>query len=112
METQPESKPKGVRRSRAEIEALLEAFERSGQSKYEFCRDHGLKETTFSVWRRKRPGASASSPGFHPVVLSAGRACGGPRVRTPGGFEIDMPVATTAVEIAALIEVLGRGRSC
>lgn len=46
-------------------EALLDAFEQSGQSGVAFCRQHGLKYPTFAVWvqrRRRKQGVGSSPP--------------------------------------------------
>lgn len=56
----PQRKVKRVRRSRAEINRLLEAFERSGTTQQAFCRGHGLSVATFSYWRRKATSARAA----------------------------------------------------
>ena len=42
-----------VRRSPDEWRAILERFERSGQSHREFCLAEDLAPSTFSWWRRK-----------------------------------------------------------
>jgi hypothetical protein len=39
-------------------DALLDAFEQSGQSAMAFCRQHGLKYPTFATWVQKRRRAS------------------------------------------------------
>src|SRR5208283_1983027 len=42
------------RRSRAEAEQLLDAFESSGLRRREFCQQHGVAMGTLDVWRKRR----------------------------------------------------------
>ena len=112
MET--ESTPiKRVRRSRAQINELLEAFRRSGSTQQAFCREHGLSVATFSNWRRKTE-APATGEGamFRPVRLAPSAANCGPAVRLPDGVELFFPEGSSAQDIAALIMALSRSLSC
>ncbi|MDE0488923.1 MAG: IS66 family insertion sequence element accessory protein TnpB [Chloroflexota bacterium] len=54
-----------VRRSRAEWQAILSRFERSGQGRREFCEAEGLVLGTFSWWRTQlgRSGAGGTAAG-------------------------------------------------
>ena len=42
------------RRSRAEAEQLLDAFESSGLRRREFCQQHGIAVGTLDAWRNRR----------------------------------------------------------
>lgn len=42
-----------MRRKQAEIEQLVEAQRKSGQTVPDFCREHGLSEANFYVWRQR-----------------------------------------------------------
>jgi transposase-like protein len=42
------------RRSRAEVEQLVDAFERSGLRRREFCLKHGVVLGTLDFWRKRR----------------------------------------------------------
>lgn len=42
-----------MRRSRDQWRELLERFERSGQSREQFCRERGLTLSSFDRWRRQ-----------------------------------------------------------
>jgi len=42
------------RRSRGEVERLLNAFERSGLRRREFCLKHGVALGTLDFWRKRR----------------------------------------------------------
>lgn len=46
--------PKHVRLPKAQREAILDEFERSGLSGTAFAKAHGIKYTTFAGWARKR----------------------------------------------------------
>ena len=49
-----------MRRKRAEADAIVEAFERSGQSRREFCAATGLSPHTLDYYRRRRAAAEPS----------------------------------------------------
>jgi hypothetical protein len=42
------------RRSRAEAEQLVDAFEASGMRRREFCLQHGVALGTLDLWRKRR----------------------------------------------------------
>ena len=42
-----------ARRSRDQWRELLQRFEHSGQSREDFCREHGLTLSSFAHWRRE-----------------------------------------------------------
>ena len=72
-----EGKRAVVRRSPDEWRAILERFERSGQSHREFCLAEDVAPSTFSWWRRKlrRSGPNgATVDGAVFVELAAERA--------------------------------------
>ena len=50
---------RGVRRTAAQWQELIERFEREGQTRGGFCAAHGIALSTFDLWRRKRRGTSA-----------------------------------------------------
>ena len=104
------SKTKRVRRSRAEVDEILAAFERSGLTQQEFCRESGLSVATFSNWRRKA--AAGDGPALRPVRLA--EAPEGPpiAVRFPGGLEVFFPGASGPDEIAAVVASLSAFERC
>jgi len=83
---------KRVRRSRAEIEALLAAFQQSGLTQVAFARQQNLNIATFRRWLSKsRSGGKRREQdqlkGFCSVTL---REEGGPfLIRLPGGIEVE-----------------------
>ena len=54
MSEQREHRKIQQRRSRAEAEQLLDAFETSGLRRREFCQQHGVAVGTLDVWRKRR----------------------------------------------------------
>jgi len=107
------SKPKRVRRSRAEVKELLVAFKRSGSTQQAFCREHGISVATFSNWRRKAQAAGASTkPTFRPVRLADTPVVCGLSVRLPDGVELFFPAESSAADIAALVKALKTNGSC
>jgi hypothetical protein len=93
------------RRSRAEAEQLLDAFESSGLRRREFCQQHGVAVGTLDVWRKRRRQERSTLAGKR---LGAGKAHVGKEVAISGRL--------VAVEIAGrsssgrLTVVLPRGQ--
>jgi hypothetical protein len=58
-----EKKRKYIRRNPAQMYALMQAYESSGQSIKEFCLCHDLAPSTFSYWRNKYLSKEASGEG-------------------------------------------------
>ena|SRR5664279_3200915 len=54
MSEQQEHRKIQQRRTRAEAEQLLDAFESSGLRRREFCQQHGVAVGTLDVWRKRR----------------------------------------------------------
>jgi len=92
-----------ARRSAEERQRLLKEFESSGQTRREFCEQHGIAVATLDVWRRRRKrqprfvevalAAQASGPGFA-LVLANGR-----RIESSWGFaEADLARLIRAAE--------------
>src|SRR5271165_637217 len=54
MSEQQEQRKIQQRRSRAETEQLLDAFESSGLRRREFCQQHGVAVGTLDAWRKRR----------------------------------------------------------
>jgi transposase-like protein len=62
------------RRSRQEVEQLIEEYESSGLSRSEFCRERGLSLSTLSRYRKRR---TRQAPAGHNALLAvevSGRA--------------------------------------
>jgi transposase-like protein len=93
------------RRSRAEAEQLVDAFEVSGMRRQEFCLKHGVVVGTLDFWRKRRreeQGAVASNPAR--MQNAAARA----RVANSGRL-VAVEIAGTAIS-GKLAVVLPRGR--
>jgi len=66
-----------VRRTRAQIDQLLEAFARSGLTQQAFCQQNGLSAATFSNWRRKAVAADGiAADGIAAAEAGAAGAAG------------------------------------
>jgi hypothetical protein len=65
-----------VRRSAAEIQALLMEYEKSGMSAKSFCRAHQLKRAYFSRWLL-RYGSKKATKGFVAIDLPVETAASG-----------------------------------
>jgi hypothetical protein len=64
-------------------DALLDAFEQSGQSAMAFCRQHGLKYPTFATWvQKRRRGTEPVHPRFAEVVAVGTRVAPSPPHRS------------------------------
>lgn len=94
----------------------LALFARSGQGVREFCREHGVGQSTLSAWRRGRgvPGPAAASNGLVKVAVSGSRpgesgelaARSRVLIRLNGGRQIEVPTGTDVAWVAALSERL------
>ena len=58
-----------TRRSAAQWRKLVERFDRSGQSRSNFCAANGLALSTFDLWRRKLGETQAAADEAHPESL-------------------------------------------
>ncbi len=93
------------RRSRAEVEQLLDAFESSGLRRREFCQEHDVVVGTLDFWRKRRRQKRG---------LVAGHRLGARRVHA--GAEVAISGRLVAVELAGtpisgrLAVVLPRGQ--
>ena len=54
--------PVRSRRTLDEWRELLDCFEQSGQTREQFCSDHGLALSTFGRWRKRLRRQAAPSP--------------------------------------------------
>ena len=110
------------RRSRAETEQLVDAFEVSGLRRREFCLKHGVVVGTLDFWRKRRreeqgPVASnpartqnvAARPRLVAVELAdvpAGAASGGIAVVVSRGRRIEVSRGFDAATLERLLAVL------
>jgi len=99
-----------VRRSRVEIEEILEAFERSGLTQQAFCREKELSVATFSNWRRKA--AAGDGAALRPVRLTEASTGPAIAVRFPDGLEVFFPSGSGPEEIAAVVASLNAFERC
>jgi len=93
------------RRSRAEAEQLVDAFEVSGLRRREFCLKHGVVVGTLDFWRKRRreeQGAVASNPARTQNVAARARVADSGRL-------VAVELAGTASS-GRLAVVLRRGR--
>jgi hypothetical protein len=115
------------RRSRAEAEQLLDAFESSGLRRREFCQQHGVAMGTLDVWRKRRRqerstlaskrlgtskvhvGKEVANSGKLVAVEIAGRPTGGRlTVVLPRGQRVEVFEGFDAATLERLLGVLDR----
>ena len=112
------------RRSRAEVEQLVDAFESSGLRRREFCQKHEVAVATLDFWRRQKremvaghrlsarkvnPRAEAGSDGRLVAVELAGAAPSGRlAVVLPRGRRVEVSEGFDAVTLERLLGVLER----
>jgi transposase-like protein len=102
-----------VFRGRARIQQLLEAYDASGLSQKEFCRQHGVCLSTFTYWlKTRRKDATGAPKGFRPVRVVPGAVTQGTVVRLPCGIEVVLPAGSSARDVAQLITLLRPEASC
>jgi transposase-like protein len=113
MREQQVNRKSQQRKSREEAERLVNAFERSGLRRREFCLKHGVALGTLDFWRKRR-GLERERM----VSAGSGTLNGEGRSKTPGGesrlvaVEVAGWPAWTESEAASggLAVVLSRGR--
>jgi uncharacterized iron-regulated membrane protein len=112
-------KPSNPRRevhrcSVAERRRWLDRHERSGLSQWDFCARHGLALSTFTYWkRRERATGAEQAISFVEVPGPVGEAQALPMtdaavvIELAGGVRIELPQATEAKWLAALLREIG-----
>ena len=107
MNEEQSGRPRGRRRSRAEVDQLIAEYEGSGLTRQQFCAKHGLALVTLDRYRKRRREGGASSPDdkrFLRVELRGGKPAGsdgpgnelavvlrsGRRIELRGGFDADL----------------------
>jgi transposase-like protein len=98
-------------------EALLDAYEQSGQTAMAFCRQHDLKYPTFATWVQKRRRQSASSgPAFAEVMIEAQSARTPDveplRITLPEGTLIEISERKQLPWVLELLRLLNPTRPC
>lgn len=100
-------------------DALLDAFEQSGQSAMAFCRQHGLKYPTFATWvQKRRRGSGPAHPGFAEVTVDLPATVEPPvvpepmRITLPDGIRIDIACRKQLAWAVELLRHLSPLRSC
>lgn len=100
-------------------EALVDAFEQSGQSAMAFCRQHGLKYPTFATWvQKRRRGSVPALPRFAEVAVDfpvAPEPLPAPeplRITLADGTRIDISCRKQLAWAAELLRHLSPPRSC
>ena len=93
------------RRSRAEAEQLVDAFESSGLRRREFCQKHDVAVGTLDFWRKRRRQERGVVAGHQP---GARKVHGGAEVASSGRL-VAVELAGTATS-GRLTVVLPRGR--
>ena len=92
-----------ARRTVAQWRKLIERFDRSGQTRGDFCAAHGLALSTFELWRRKVGETQATSDEAPPeslfVELTNGTEPTGPaRTATgAGAWEVELELGAGVV---------------
>jgi hypothetical protein len=105
------------RRSRAEAEQLVAAYEASGLSRVEFCRQQGLSLATLARYRKRQrqaQGAAATGNRWLAVEVSGvstavgSGTTGGLAIALPGGRRIEVGRGFDAQTLVQLLGVLER----
>ena len=91
-----------ARRSAAQWRKLIERFDRSGQTRSNFCAANGLALSTFDLWRRKLGETQAAADEAHPeslfVELTNPTEPAGPRTAAEtGAWEVELELGAGVV---------------
>jgi hypothetical protein len=100
-----------VRKSRKQWQAIVRAFERSGDSHEKFCAAEGINVGNFRAWlyRLRRQASARSEVQLVPVEVVARSAPMDAIVVVVGGVEIRVPAGTDPAYLARLV---GELRGC
>jgi hypothetical protein len=95
--------------SRAKTRAVwskrVAAFERSGQSRREWCAAHGVSVGSLDAWRYRLQREAAS--GLVPVVVAEPTPIGATIELASGGVTLRLPMCADAAWLASLVRGLG-----
>ena len=94
---------------RAEKEALLASFVRSGLNAAQFCRTQGLHPATFSAWQKARRTGSSSFAEVRvtePTPTSALVAGAAITIHLPQEVCLEVPVGLDPVWLGRVVQVL------
>ena len=83
----------------------VENWCRSDLTQRDYCAAHGLGERAFHRWRsREKEAIAAAKAGLTLVPVSVGKAetVGVVRLRSPGGWEIELPTSSVPLLIGVL----------
>jgi transposase-like protein len=99
------------RRSRAEVEQLVDVFESSGLQRREFCEKHGLAPGTLDFWRKRRreERGAVESGRLVAVELAGATSSGGLAVVLPRGRRVEVCEGFDAATLERLLAVLEQG---
>jgi hypothetical protein len=96
-----------TRRSKAQWQALIETYERSGMTGVAFCCEHGLNPKYFSLRRRQFLDAERQTSSRF-VGVSILKPSSGERInlRDPSGAVVELPPSISAQWLAQLLHAL------
>ena len=91
-----------VRRTAAQWRKLIERFDRSSQTRGDFCAANGLALSTFDLWRRKLGEAQAPADDAHPDSLfveltNATEPAGSRTAAGSSGWEVELELGAGVV---------------
>ena len=100
-----------ARRSAAQWRKLIERFDRSGQTRSQFCAANGLALSTFDLWRRKHGETQAPADEAHRESLfveltNTTEPTGSRTAAGPGAWEVELELG------AGVVLRLRRAASC
>ncbi len=96
---------------RAQWLAHASSWERSGQSRAEYCAAHGLKRDTFNKWvvkARKNRAQADERPNLSwvPVTVKAEESSQGVVLRGTSGWQLSLPMTVCPQWLAKLLREL------
>lgn len=89
---------RGSRYTREEMYPIIETWQRSGKSKIDFCRAHGIIKSVFFYWCKKYREENQEG-GFIPLSVSPPSTTQMPCIEIlyPNGVTLKLPADTSAV---------------
>ena len=91
-----------ARRTAAQWRKLIERFDRSGQTRGEFCAANGLALSTFDLWRRKlgetqAPADEAPPESLFVELTNAAEPAGSRTAAGTGAWEVELELGAGVV---------------
>jgi transposase len=96
------------RRSVNEWRKIVEGYAKSGMKVMAYCARHGISDKSYYYWKRRFGQEPASEKNdFIKISGSSETDKGVLRIKTPGGFQVEVPEGMDSIFVKDIIAGLG-----